>query len=110
MVVVPLTKPINDSGTAPGATGCESGYFARYAAAGLLLASGVLLLSGRRRAGMVAASSGTALALLDQQETLRAWWNLVPGYLDHAERMLTQVHETLQDIAVNRERLSHILD
>jgi hypothetical protein len=110
MVIVPLSKSTNDFDAAPNDAGCESGYYVRYAAAGLLLASGVLLVSGRRRAGMVAASSGTALALLDQKETLRAWWNQVPGYLDQAERILDQVQETLDAIAVNHERLAQILE
>jgi hypothetical protein len=109
MVVVPLSKS-NNFDTEPDAYGCESRNIASYLAAGILMAGGVLLLTGRRRAGMVAASTGTALALLDQKETLRAWWNRVPGYLDQAERMLNQVQETLQDIAVNQERIAHILD
>ncbi len=110
MVVVPLSQSMNDFDTAPNEAGRDSGYYVRYAAAGLLLASGVLLVSGRRRAGMVAASSGTALALLDQKETLRAWWNQVPGYLDQAERVLDQVQETLESIAANHERLGQILE
>lgn len=110
MVVVPLSQSKNGFDVAPNDAWCESGFYIRYAAAGLLIASGVLLVSGRRRAGVVAASSGTALALLDQKETLRRWWNQVPGYLDQAERILDQVQETLESIAANHERLGQILE
>jgi hypothetical protein len=110
MIVVPLSQSRNDFDTESNDAEFGSGFYIRCAAAGLLIASGVLLVSGRRRAGLVAASSGTALALLDQKETLRRWWNQVPGYLDQAERMLDQVQETLDAIAVNHDRLAHILD
>jgi hypothetical protein len=82
---------------------------ARFAAAGSLLAGGVLLLSGQRRAGMITATAGTALALLDQQETLHTWWNRLPGYLDQVERVLEKVQATVKDVAENREKLGQIL-
>ena len=81
----------------------------RVAAAGTLLASGVLLLAGQRRAGLVAAASGTALALLDQQETLRSWWNLLPGFIGDVQRVLGQVQGKVEDIATKRETLRQIL-
>jgi hypothetical protein len=51
----------------------------------------LLLLAGERRAGMVAAASGTALALLDQQQTLHSWWNVLPGYIDQVQDVLAKV-------------------
>jgi uncharacterized protein (DUF1697 family) len=80
-----------------------------FAAAGTLVASGALLLAGKRRAGMVAAASGTALALLDQQETLRSWWNTLPGYLEEVQRMLSQVQGTVDELAAQREKLRRVL-
>ena len=66
-----------------------------FAAGGTLVAGGLLMLTGERRAGIVAAASGTALALLDQQETLRSWWNALPGYIDQVQGVLGQVQDTV---------------
>jgi ABC-type transporter Mla subunit MlaD len=73
------------------------------------VAGGLLLLAGERRAGMVAAASGTALALLDQQETLLAWWNALPGYLDQVQKVLGKVENTVNEAAAKREDLRRIL-
>jgi hypothetical protein len=59
-----------------------------FAAGGTLVAAGLLLLVGERRAGMVAAASGTALAMLNEKETLLSWWNAMPGYIDQVQRVL----------------------
>ena len=71
MVAVPLSKPVNDSELLPCAPEGGSVHLVRIAAAGTLITSGALLLAGKRRAGLLAAATGTSLALLDQQETLR---------------------------------------
>jgi hypothetical protein len=107
MVVVPLIKPESKAESCAGQD--QSNKWARFAASGTLIASGVLLLNGKRRAGMVAAAAGTALALLDQPETLRSWWKVLPVYLDDIQRMLDQVEEMVEDLAVRRDRLRRIL-
>jgi anion-transporting ArsA/GET3 family ATPase len=58
---------------------------------------------------MVAAASGTALALLDQKETLRSWWNTLPGYIEEVQRMLSQVQSTVDELAAQREKLRRIV-
>jgi hypothetical protein len=80
-----------------------------FAAGGTLVTAGLLLLAGERRAGMVAAASGTALALLDQQETLISWWNVLPDYIDQLQRMLDQVQNTINEVEVKREALRRVL-
>jgi hypothetical protein len=70
----------------------------------------LLLLAGRRRAGLVAAVSGATLALLDQQEAVRSWWHTLPRSIDHAQRVLTQVQYTVEEFAAQRERLRRILE
>ena len=79
------------------------------AAGGTLIAGGLLLLAGRRRAGTVAAAAGASLALLDQKETLRSWWSALPGYIDDLQRLLNQVQGTVEEIAIQREKLRQIL-
>jgi hypothetical protein len=109
MVVVPLSKPANDSEITPGVVESETMNWVGFAAGGTLVAAGLLLLAGERRAGMVTAATGTALALLDQQETLHSWWNALPGYIDQVQRVLGQVQDTVNDVAVKRESLRRVL-
>ncbi len=109
MVLVPLSKPANDSATTPEAVESETMNWVGFAAGGTLVTAGLLLLAGERRAGMVAAASGTALALLDHQETLHSWWNALPGYIDQVQRVLSQVQATVEDIAIKREALRRAL-
>ena len=109
MVVVPLSKPAGNAGEAPRNCGPKSLTWVSVAAAGTLAAGGALLVSGQRRAGLVTAATGTALAMLDQQETVRSWWNALPAYLAEAQGMLSRVQAALDDIAAQRERLHKIM-
>ncbi len=81
----------------------------RVAACGSLIVGGVLLLSGQRRAGLVVAASGTALALLDQEEMLRKWWQALPEYIDKAQWMIEQVQEVVDEVSEKGESLRRVL-
>jgi hypothetical protein len=83
--------------------------WARVAAGGTLLAGGLLMLTGNRKAGLVTAASGAALAILDQQETVKAWWGALPFYIDTVQRVLVQAEQTVAEVAAQRERLHRIL-
>jgi len=74
-----------------------------------LLAGGLLLLTGNKKAALVAAASGTALAMLDQQETVKTWWNALPGYIDQVQQVLNRVQSTVEDVAAKREALRRAL-
>ena len=80
MVVVPLTQQTKDHSLAPHPAKVEVADWTRIAAAGAIVTGGLLLLVGWRRAGMVTAAAGTVLTMLDQEDTIRAWWSVVPGY------------------------------
>ncbi len=109
MVVVPLAKPADASNTAPSARGACSMSWVSIAAAGTLAAGGALILCGKPRAGLVTAASGTALIMLDQQETVSRWWNALPGYLADIQDMLGRVQTAVDDISAQRERLNRLL-
>jgi hypothetical protein len=83
--------------------------WAKIAACGSLLTGGLLLLTGQKRAGLVMAASGTALALMDHEETLRRWWDAMPAYVDRAQGMLEQVQDVVEDIAEKGESLRRVL-
>ena len=81
----------------------------KFAACGTLVTGALLLLSGQKRAGLVMAASGTALALLDHEETLRDWWDAMPDYVDRAQYMLEQVQDVVEDITEKGESLRRVL-
>ena len=79
------------------------------AACGSLIAGGLLLLSGQKRAGLVMAASGTALAMLEHEEMLRNWWEALPGYVDRAQSMFEQVQDVVENVAEKGESLRRVL-
>ena len=71
MVVVPLSRMESEAKNNRRIFECEGTNWVRIAAGGSLLAGGLLLLTGNRRAGLMTAASGTALALLDRAIEIR---------------------------------------
>ena len=108
MVVVPLAQPTRDYAPAPQTRGIEIEDWTRIAAAGAIVTGGLLLLAGWRRTGMVTAAAGTVVTLLDQQETIRSWWSVIPGFMDDVQRLLDQVEGTVEEIDAKRESLREI--
>jgi hypothetical protein len=80
-----------------------------YVAAGTLVAGGVLMVTGHKRAGMAVAAAGTALALVEEQESIKSWWKNLPGYLDDAQDFLDKIEGYLQEATVQGQRLQGIL-
>jgi hypothetical protein len=109
MVVVPLAKESKNPPVRCCAGQTEGRSWTGFAAGGTLVAGGLLLLMGRRRAGTVAAASGAALALLDQQDTVRCWWQALPGYIDEVQQVLNKVQDAVNDVEAKRETLARIL-
>ena len=103
---VALTFENTGYGLLGGAAGAE---WARIASGAGLLVGALLLLAGKRRAGLVAAAAGTTLAVLDQQETGKELWNALPIYIDKAQGVLGKVDATVSEVAAQRERLQKIL-
>ena len=108
MAVVPLSKSARNEGGSC-AKGANSTHWVGMVAAGTLAASGALLVAGKRRAGLVTAVSGAALAMLDQQEVVGRWWNALPGYLDEIQGMLGRAQCAVEDLSVQGEKLRRVL-
>jgi hypothetical protein len=79
------------------------------AAGGSLLAGGLLLLSGQRRAGLVMAVAGAALTLLGEQDTVREWWEQFPGYVDRVQNLIGRVQGSMDELSVTRRNLEEAL-
>ncbi len=109
MVVLPLPKYETEIKLEPGTEQTDSLNWAGYAAGGALVAGGLLLLTGRRRAGTIAATAGVALALLDQQDTLNSWWQALPVYINQVQWTISQVQDSVNSMAAKREAVRRIL-
>jgi len=109
MVVVPLSKSAENPNEAPLRRSSGDVHWLRYAAAGTLTASGALLITGYRRAGLLAAASGVALAMLDQGEVVREWWNMLPGFLDELQTSLGHAQTAVQDLSVQGQKLREVI-
>jgi hypothetical protein len=110
MVVVPLATSETETLRPPVTPRkLDSRDWIRVIAAGSLAASGVLLMAGKRRAGLVVAATGTALIVIDQQDAVRNWWNQLPGYLEEVQSVLGRVQGAVDELAVQGDRLRNIL-
>ena len=108
MVVVPLAKPIDDFDEAPSAERAgrrELGpdCLGRYPGGQRSAAA-----QRKRRLGLVAAATGTTLALLDQQDVLRDWWKILPNYIEEVQYLLSQVQGTVDEVSNQREKLGRV--
>ena len=97
--------------TPPEVTGpdTEPVDWVKIAACGSLICGGLLLLSGKKRAGLIAAASGTALAMVEHEDTLREWWQALPRYVVHARSMIDQVQEVVDKISDKGQSLRRAL-
>jgi hypothetical protein len=73
------------------------------------VAGGALLLSGKRRSGLFVAATGTALALMDQQDLLLKWWAVLPQYIDNIQELLNQAEGAVEEFSAQREKLGQVL-
>lgn len=79
------------------------------AAGGSLVAGGLLLLTGQRRAGLVFSVAGAALTLLGQQEEVRAWWEQFPAYVDRVQNLISRMQSSMGDLSATRDSLHEAL-
>lgn len=106
----PISKSAGDEGSnaGDGQSRDGSGSVLRYAAAGTLAAGGALLFGGCRRTALVAAMVGTALAMIDQQQTVRVWWKALPVYLDEAQSFLNRVQGAVDDVTAQQRKVRDV--
>ena len=89
--------------------GVTAQYGISWLEAATLVASGALLLAGKNRAGLAVAATGTSLALIDQQDAMKKWWALLPGYISQIQDILNQVDKAVENFAEQREKLGRVL-
>jgi hypothetical protein len=81
----------------------------RVVAAGSLVASAVLLVTGRRKSALAVAAGGAAVAMLEKPEVVQEIWKAIPGYLNSARDMLVRVEEFAEDLAAKGDKLRKTL-
>lgn len=81
----------------------------RLAAGGTLLAGAVLLLAGKRRAGLALTATGTALTLLHEKETTRRLWAALPFVLSNAQRLIGKAQTAMDELDVHRQKLRNAM-
>jgi hypothetical protein len=74
-----------------------------------LLTGSLLLLTGKRRPGLIFTAAGAALAMLDNREVVSQWWGALPQQLEKAQRMLDQTRQTIDDLSDKRDKILEII-
>jgi len=81
----------------------------RSLAAGTLLASAVLLVLGRRKAAIAVAAAGGAVALIEDPDTVRKFWNDIPDYVKAGQRLLARVEGLVEQAGEQGQRFKDLL-
>jgi hypothetical protein len=81
----------------------------RFVAGGTLLAGAVLLLAGKRKAGLAVTAAGTALTLLHEKETTVRWWAALPLVLNNAQRLIGKAQTAMDEFDTHRQKLRSIV-
>jgi hypothetical protein len=81
----------------------------RSLAAGTLLTSAVLMLTGKRKAALAVAAAGTAVALLEDPDGVRKFWNDIPSYVQAGQRLLARAEGLIEQVAEQGEHLKDVL-
>jgi hypothetical protein len=81
----------------------------RSLAAGSLIAGALLLVTGYRRAGLAVAAAGATVALLENPEAVRNFWNSIPDFVHTSQDFLSRAESLIDDINRQRARVRSML-
>ena len=80
-------------------------HWTRGVAAGSLLVSAVLLITGRRKSGLALAAAGAAVALLENPEAVRDFWEQIPRLLRSSQDFLVRIEDFMEELNKQGVRL-----
>jgi hypothetical protein len=83
----------------------DSADWVTMAAGSALVVGGLLLFTDKRRAGVALAAAGTALALVEHEETVRAWWNRIPDVVDGVQELILDLQSRVSEFTARRSSL-----
>ena len=84
-------------------------HWSRSIAAGTLAMSALLLLTGRRKTALGIAAAGTVVALLEDPESVRNFWNNIPDYVKNGQRLLARLENLVEQVAEQGSTFRDIL-
>lgn len=76
----------------------EDMHWTRGVAAGSLLVGAVLLITGRRKSGLAVAAAGAAVALLENPEAVRDFWDQIPRLLRSSQDFLVRIEDFMEEL------------
>lgn len=81
----------------------------RSVAAGSLVVSALLLISGRRKSGIAVAAAGATLALLENPEAVKEAWESMPRFVRAGQDFLVRVEDFVDELNKQGGRLRKVL-
>jgi hypothetical protein len=81
----------------------------RTVAIGALITGVVLLLSGKRKAGVAVAAAGTLFGVVEEPESLKHWWEGMPRYVASAQEFLGKVEGFVEQLAEQGNTVRRIM-
>ncbi len=80
-------------------------HWTRGVAAGSLLVGAILLVTGRRKSALAVAAAGAAVALLENPEAVREFWDEVPRLLRSSQDFLVRIEDFMEELNKQGVRL-----
>lgn len=84
-------------------------HWTRSVAAGSLVASALLLITGRRKSGIAVAVAGAAVAMLENPEAVRDVWNSMPRFVRASQDFLVRIEDFVEELNRQGIRLRKVL-
>jgi hypothetical protein len=81
----------------------------RSLAAGTLVTSAVLLVLGKRKAALAVAAAGGAVALIEDPDGVRKFWNEIPDYVKAGQKMLGRFEGLIEQVAEQGGQFKDVL-
>jgi hypothetical protein len=81
----------------------------RSLAAGTLITSAVLLVLGQRKAALAVAAAGGAVALIEDPDSVRNFWNDIPSYVQSGQKMLGRLEGLIEQVAEQGAQFKDVL-
>lgn len=83
----------------------EEMHWTRGVAAGSLLVGAILLITGRRKSALALAAAGAAVALLENPEAVRDFWEQMPRLLRSSQDFLVRIEDFMDELNKQGVRL-----
>ncbi|HTV15709.1 MAG TPA: hypothetical protein VME68_13400 [Acidobacteriaceae bacterium] len=81
----------------------------RSVAAGSLIVSALLLISGKRKSGLAVAAAGAAVALFENPGAVKEAWEAMPRFVRAGQDFLVRVEDFVDELNKQGGRLRNVL-